>query len=74
MRACTVGYLIKTDGQQTARRAIDNEHGRSFFWTGELVDVLGESETNREKYPTFDSFFPRVIEFFNDYAARKAAH
>ncbi len=70
VRACTVRYLLKTDGEQAAKRATFVEHARSFLWTGELVEVLAEYESNREKYPTFDSFFPRVVEFFNDYAAR----
>ncbi len=74
VRACTVRYILKADGRGAARQAIDNEHARSFFWTGELVEVLAEYESNREKYPTFDLFFPRVVEFFNDYAAHKAAH
>ncbi len=72
VRACTVRYILKVDGKGAARQATNNDHGRSFFWTGELVEVLAEYESNRKKYPTFDSFFPRVVEFFNDYAARHA--
>ena len=72
VRACSVRYTLKADGKAAARQAIDYQHSRSFFWTGELVEVLAEYESNREEYPTFDSFFPRVVEFFNDYAARHA--
>ena len=34
----------------------------------ELGDLLQEYERNRDKYPTFESFFPEVVTFLNEYA------
>lgn len=34
----------------------------------ELTEVLAQYEQHRDQYPTFESFFPRIIEFFNAYS------
>jgi hypothetical protein len=38
----------------------------------ELADVLAEYEADRKDYPTLDSFMPRIVAFFDDYAPRFA--
>lgn len=68
VRASTVRYVLATEGEAAAKKHVDYEKSRHFLWTGELADVLGEYEQQREKYPTLDAFFPKIVEFFNGYA------
>jgi acetone carboxylase gamma subunit len=39
-------------------------------WTAELCKLLGEYEQQREKYPALESFMPRIVAFFEDYASK----
>lgn len=68
VRVSVVRYLSDADGPVTARREIREQHDRGFEWIGDLSKLLGEYESNRGKYKTFDDFMPRVVEFFNAYA------
>jgi hypothetical protein len=70
VRACTVRYHQQNDGQAAAQRAVQSEKSRGFLWTGELSDLLAEYEAQRERYPTLESFAPRLVAFFNEYAAK----
>jgi hypothetical protein len=73
VRACTVRYMQASGGDARARRQREYEEGRGFVWTGELAELLGTYEREREKYATFDAFMPRVIAFFEAYAPKAAA-
>ena len=68
VRASVVRYLLAHEGEQAAKQETIHQEDKHFLWTSELVDLLGEYEADREKYPDFESFFPRVVHFFNDYA------
>ena len=68
VRACVVRYLSATDGEQTAAERVAYEHEKGFTWTGELVQLLDEYETNRAKFPTLESFMPRIVDFFDAHA------
>jgi len=72
VRACEVRYHRRYDGEQAALRAIRYEQGRGFLWTKELSDLLGEYEAQRASYPTLESFAPRLVGFFKEYAERFA--
>lgn len=65
VRACSARYALAHGGEAAAKSAIGYERGRSFLWTGELFDLLGEYEKDRAKYPTLEAFMPRVVEYFN---------
>jgi hypothetical protein len=67
VRACEVRYAYANNGQQYAERIGRYQVSRGFLWTMELSEVLADYEMQRDKYPTLESFMPRVIEFFNDY-------
>jgi hypothetical protein len=41
-----------------------------FLWMGDLAALLGEYEAERETYPDFATFMPRVIDFFADLPPR----
>jgi hypothetical protein len=68
VRACTIRYVLAVNGQEAAKKLISQEINNKFLWIEKLSLLLGEYETQREKYPTLDSFFPRIIAFFNQYA------
>jgi hypothetical protein len=70
VRASTIQYVQEHDGADAARRSIQDENSRSFFWVGDLCDVLGVYKNNRQQYPTLESFMPKVVEFFNNVAPR----
>lgn len=70
VRACVVRYQQQVGGDAAARREIDEQHRRGFPWTGELAELLGEYERDRQRYPRLDAFMPRVVAFFADYAPR----
>ncbi len=66
VRACVVRYMAATQGQGAAQRQIREEIDQSFFWMQELSDLLVQYEENRDKYKTLDTFFPKVVDFFNN--------
>ncbi|MCP5109850.1 MAG: DUF4932 domain-containing protein, partial [bacterium] len=68
VRACVVRFQLANEGEASAEKAIQYQHGRGFKWTGGLSKLLDEYEKNRSRYKNFDDFMPRVIEFFNQYA------
>ena len=65
IRASVTAFMRSDDffapfiGQNTE---MDNNTG--IFWTGELADLLQEYEADRERYPSLDSFMPRIVEFY----------
>ena len=67
VRACVVRYLAKNEGPDAANRQIQDDTRRGFLWMEGLSDLLIEYEQNRDKYPTLDDFFPKVVEFFDNY-------
>ena len=67
-RAAAIEYAIEHDGQDAAHAVIRKENARSFVWMGGLVDLLETYRNDRQQYPTFQSFMPRVVEFFADLA------
>ena len=67
VRACVVRYLAKNEGLDAANKQIQSDISRGFLWMRELSDLLVEYEQNRAKYKTLDDFFPKVIEFFDNY-------
>jgi hypothetical protein len=69
VRACGVRYVRDYRGAAAARRVIEKEKQAGFLWMQELPDLLGEYEAHRDKYPTLETFAPRLVSFFNDYAA-----
>ncbi|SUE33286.1 DUF4932 domain-containing protein [Rikenella microfusus] len=70
VRAAVIRYLM----EQADTAAVDKEMwmqiGRRFIWMPEAVELLGEYEADREKYPDFRSFTPRIAEFCNETAAQ----
>lgn len=61
VRAVTVRLAFSDDGAQ-GRKALIREIEGGFTYTDVLVDALVEYENNREQYPDFISFYPRLLD------------
>lgn len=72
VRVTVVRYLAANGGPLAGMKEVAEQASRGFTWTPQLSKLLAEYEQHRDKYPTFDAFMPRVIDFFNDTAARQA--
>jgi hypothetical protein len=71
VRACVVQYLKRNPtGKMTAQIQLAEEESRSFLWTGLLTGLLDDYERNRKRYPTLESFIPRVAELFTTIPGR----
>ena len=44
---------------------------RNFRWMPDLVSLLRKYEERQVKYGSFENFYPRVIDFFEDYAKKE---
>jgi hypothetical protein len=63
-RAATIEYVMEHDGAAAAQLAIRRENAHSFFWMSGLVNLLETYRKDRQQYPTFEAFMPRVVEYF----------
>lgn len=66
VRAAVIRYLMEHADSTAVDNEIWNQINRHFIWMPEAVELLGEYEANRDKYPDFRSFTPRIVEFFNE--------
>lgn len=66
VRASVVRYMIDhKNADQLVEEEILKQQKKGFLWTERLVTLLGEYEASRDIYPTFKSFYPKIIAFFN---------
>ena len=72
VRACTIRHIRRYRGTVAAWAATQDDKQRQFLWMGQLVDLLDEYEAQRDRYPTLEKFAPRIVAFFDKYAASLA--
>lgn len=71
IRASVVRYMIDhKNTEQVIQEEIQKQTSKGFVWTKDLVALLGEYESSRSIYPTFKSFYPRIISFLNTATAQ----
>ena len=46
---------------------LEDENKAGFVWIKDMGIFLKTYEENRDKYPTFESFFPEFIKYLNNY-------
>jgi len=68
VRSCVASYIRNSFEPAYLQNYLDEEAGCGFVWTKELSDLLRMYDANRDKYPTFESFFPELVVLFNEYA------
>jgi hypothetical protein len=69
VRACVIRYFHSQNDNRSVNRQISRDEEMGYGGIGALADFLVEYEENRDEYPTFDSFMPRIAAFFEQYAA-----
>ncbi len=72
VRASVVRCRLVTEGRDAAMAQAQEEVGKHFAWVPELAKLFGDYESDRARYASFEAFMPRVVEFFDAYAARAA--
>lgn len=68
VRACQLRYTRTYQGQAAMARAAEAERTQSFYWVGDLAELLGDYERQPRAYADLAAFFPKIIAFFDDYA------
>jgi hypothetical protein len=68
-RACGLRYVVATQGVMAASGAAAYESSRSFYWVADLAKLLSEYDAEPRQYADLARFFPKIVAFFNDYAA-----
>ena len=63
----TVQEVLDEAEQKVFQVAQSHERG-GFVWIKDAGDFLQTYESNRDQYPTFESFFPKFIDFMDQYA------
>ena len=73
VRAAVVCYMLdKGYKAEEVRSELSEQVQRNFRWMPELVILLRKYERERDRYKTFESFYPNIISFFTDYAREEA--
>jgi hypothetical protein len=70
VRAIVVRLVTLHAGEREGRRVLDEELSSGFAYIGALCRRLEEYDRNRDRYPTFDVFFPRLLRVFDKAAAQ----
>ena len=68
VRACVIRYFIAKNDMKSVNRQIQYDERNGFLDIRKLAELLEEYEKNRNKFPYFNSFFPRIADHFNQFA------
>ena len=74
IRAVTARLAHHYLGAEAGRRALREESGRGFRYIHAIARRLEEYESQRDRYPTFATFFPRLITVFAEITPEALAH
>jgi hypothetical protein len=73
VRACVVSFVRQSIANPGFMDfVLKSEVGHGFVWTEDMGNLLKTYENNRDKYPTFESFFPEFVTCLNEYTRKKA--
>ena len=69
VRAAVICYMLDNEFKtEDIRNVFLEQIQRNFRWMPELVTLLRKYEKKQSKYGNFESFYPKIIDFFKDYA------
>ncbi|MED9801196.1 MAG: DUF4932 domain-containing protein [Prevotella sp.] len=72
VRAAVICYMMdKGYAPEEVRNELLVQIQRDFRWTPELVRLLRRYEKKRKRYANLESFYPKIIRFFSDYAEKE---
>ncbi|HWH69905.1 MAG TPA: DUF4932 domain-containing protein, partial [Candidatus Sulfotelmatobacter sp.] len=67
-RAVTARLLQHIYSGQTGQRELEKNRKRDFIYTESIYQCLADYEQHRDKYPTFDPFYPQIVQVFGELA------
>lgn len=68
VRAAVICYMLDQGyKQEEIRNELLEQIQRNFRWMPELVSLLRKYERKQSKYGSFESFYPKIIDFFKEY-------
>jgi hypothetical protein len=71
VRAAVARYVREHQGPDSAVAEVARQQmSHRFVWMDELYALLGVYEHSRDRYPTFESFFPHIAAYYADLAPR----
>jgi len=70
VRACVASFVRDISESMYKDYYLTDEVKAGFVWTEDMSNFLKTYESNRDKYATFESFFPEFVKFLNDYSAQ----
>jgi len=73
VRACVARYRLKYEGEQAAAREVQEQEQADFHWVRPMYEALAEYEADRSRYPTLESFAPRLVARVREWAAKHSA-
>ena len=72
VRACVASFVRHAFEPVYTDYYLKDEAKAGFVWTEDMSNFLKKYESNRDKYPTFESFFPEFVDFLNEYTSKTA--
>jgi len=73
VRACAASFIQRSIAPPDFMDYyLKRETRHGFVWTEDMGNFLKKYESNRDKYPTFESFFPEFVDFLNEYSKKAA--
>jgi hypothetical protein len=70
VRACVGSFVRQKFEPVYTGYYLKGEAGSGFVWIEDMSNFLKQYERNRDKYPTFESFFPQFVKYLNDYTSQ----
>jgi hypothetical protein len=69
IRACEIrSNLPKNYGSRDVEMRLRNEEEHGFLYIRPIFKILGEYETHRNKYKTFEDFYPKIVSLLDTMA------
>lgn len=71
VRAITARLVFLERGKEAGAQALINEKRKGFFYIDELCESLKQYENNRDEYPSFADYAPKLINVFKMYSEKE---
>lgn len=73
VRAVTIRLAYRFNGSDSGDKELRDNKSKGFVFSDALVKKLEEYEQNRTKYPTLDSFYPKLLKTFDGFSESSVA-
>ena len=73
VRAAVICYMLDKEYKpEEIKNELLEQVQRNFRWMPELVSLLKKYEKKQSRYENFENFYPKIIDFFMDYAKNES--